>query len=118
MARELATVIKQVRYQLQDEDAANYRYADERLVETLNMALLDVWRIRPDLFLAADWTLAEYTVANLSDGTPLPVDDTYFSTIAKLIVGYTQLENDSVTPDGKAVTMLGTARAELQGAVG
>ncbi len=115
MAREIATVIKQARYQLQDEDASNYRYADERLVETLNMALLDIWRLRSDLFLAVDWTLAEYTVANLIDNTELPIDDTYFSTVVKLIVGYVQLENDSVTPDGKAATMLGIARTELQG---
>ena len=115
MARELATVIKQVRYQLQDEDATNYRYADERLVETLNMALLDIWRLRPDLFLATNWILAEYTVGNLVDSTVLPIDDIYFSTVVKLIVGYIQLENDSVTPDSKAATMLGTARTELQG---
>ncbi len=116
MARTLAAVIKQVRYQMQDEDASNYRYTDERLVDTLNMALLDVWRLRPDLFLAAGWKLTEYTVANLSDSTMLPIDDIYFSTVVKLIVGYVELENDSVTPDGKAATMLSTARAELQGA--
>lgn len=115
MARKLATVIKQVRYQLQDEDATSYRYADERLVETLNMALLDIWQLRPDLFLSADWTLVEYVEANLTDDTEMPISDLYFSTVVKMIVGYTQLENDSVTPDGKAATMLGLARTELQG---
>lgn len=115
MARELAAVIKQVRYQLQDEDDTNYRYTDERLVETLNMALLDVWRLRPDLFLAADWTLVEYTPTNLNDNTELPVSDLYFSTVVKMIVGYVQLESDAVQLDGKAATMLGIARTELQG---
>lgn len=115
MARTLAAAIKQVRYDLQDEDASNYRYGDERLVDTLNMALLDIWRLRPDLFLAANWTLVEYTVVNLTDGTVLPIADIYFSVVTKLIVGYVQLENDSVAPDSKAALMLGTARTELQG---
>lgn len=115
MARQPAAVIKQVRYQLQDEDDTNYRYTDERLVETLNMALLDIWRLRPDLFLAAGWTLTEYTTANLTDSTELPISDLYFSTVVKLVVGYVELENDNVQPDGKAATMLGIARAELQG---
>ncbi len=116
MARTLAAVIKQVRYQLQDEDASNYRYTDDRLTDTLNMVLLDIWRLRPDLFLAADWKLTEYTVANLADSTVLPIADIYFSTVVKLIVGYVQLENDNTTPDSKAVTMFGITRAELQGA--
>ncbi len=117
MAREIGTAIQQARYQLQDEDASNYRYSNDRLIETLNMSLLDIWQLRPDLFLAADWKLDEYTSANLVDGTTLPIADIYFSTVVKLIVGYIQLENDSVTPDGKATTMLGTARIELQGGV-
>ena len=115
MARTLATVVKQVRYQLQDEDATNYRYSSERLIETLNAVLLDIWRMRPDLFLAANWILDEYAVANLTDNTTLSIDDIYFSTVVKLVVGYVQLENDSVTPDGKAATMLGITRTELQG---
>ncbi len=115
MAREISTAIRQIRYELQDDDATNYRYSNDRLIETLNMALLDIWRMRPDLFLAANWTLEEYTAANLVDGTTLPVDDIYFSTVVKLVVGYVQLENDSVTPDGKAATMLGITRAELRG---
>ena len=116
MARLISTVIRQVRYDLQDNDAANYRYSNERLIDKLNMAFLDIWRLRPDLFLAGNWTLPEYTVADLTAATSLPIDDIYFSTVVKLVVGYVQLENDSVTPDGKAATMLGTANVELQGA--
>lgn len=115
MAKELGAVITQARYLLQDEDATNYRYSDQRLVDTLNTVLLDIWRLRSDLLLAANWTLTDYTTANLTDNTTLPISDMYFMTVVKLIVGYTELEKDSTTPDSKAATLLSLANTELQG---
>lgn len=113
MARTIAEVITNCRYMLQDEDADNYRYADGRLYATMNAVFGEVWRLRQDLFLASDFTLKSYLVSDAGDA--FPIDNSYFQAVVNLIVGYVQLENDAITPDGKAMTLVSMARAMFQG---
>lgn len=115
MAKTVLDVITQVRYQLQDEDATAYRYSNVRLVNTLNAAMSEIYRLRRDLFLANNWSLPTYADTDLVGDVEVALDDAYFIPLVYYIVALVQLENDMIAPDSKSDVLLRVSRGAFQG---
>ena len=85
------------------------RHTDAKMVRFLNTALADAYRIRPDLFFPGVFdrsTLPVYTVTDIVNQTPFPIDVTYFSTFVDYVAGYIGLADDEFAQDGRAVALL------------
>lgn len=91
-----------------------YRYSQEMLVSALNSALLEARRLRPDLFRSSYGSgLTQYTVADLSTSTALPINEMYMPPLAGFIAGWIELTDDEFTIDNRAGTLLQRFAAQL-----
>lgn len=112
MARTYSQVIERARRILQDEDAANYRYSTESLVDSVNDAILEVRRVRPDLFIAVAFEPADITPGQ--EGTvEIPIENMYFQSLVYLTTGYQMLRDDEFSLDSRAVNLLNKGTAQL-----
>jgi hypothetical protein len=85
------------------------RHTDTKMIRFLNTALADAYRLRPDLFFPGVFdrsTLPVYTVTDITNQTPFPVDVTYFSVFVDYVAGYIGLADDEFAQDGRAVALL------------
>lgn len=98
---------------LLQDTATPYRYSDERLIRTLNSAMRETFRVRPDLFLDDSYVLTTYTISDLA--TTFPIEDQYFNPVVEFIVGFIELADDEFTLDGRAATLLTAYRNQLIG---
>src|SRR6056300_1580347 len=104
MARTYSQVIERARRILQDEDASNYRYTDQSLVDSVNDAILEVRRIRPDLFVSAAFATSDVELANIGV-VNIPIEDFYFQTLVYMTAGYQMLRDDEYSIDSRAVNL-------------
>ncbi len=112
MPRTYSQVIERTRRILQDEDAANYRYSDQSLVDATNDAILEVRRVRPDLFLSSDFTPTDVDIGAVA-ATELPIEDMYFQSLVYLTSGYQMLRDDEFSLDSRAVNLLNKGVSQL-----
>lgn len=112
MPRTYSQVIQRARRILQDEDVDNYRYSDESLADSVNDALLEVRRVRPDLFLSDSFVVTDVILADM-DTTNIPVEDFYFQSLVYLVSGYAMLRDDEYSLDSRAVNLLNKGVAQL-----
>lgn len=110
----ISDVITSSRELLQDT-VTPYRFSDDRLVRTLNGALREVFRIRPDLFLSASFVIPEYVEADLASPPNFPLEEQYYNTVVEFIVGWTELSDDEFTMDNRAAALLTAFRNQLIG---
>lgn len=102
-----------VRDLLQDK-VPPYRYPDESLFEILNEGVIEMRRVRPDLFigkLASDVAL----VAQLGDTLPFPQQ--FYGPVKNYVVGRAEMRDDEFTNDKRAQTLYGAYFAALGKAV-
>ena len=112
MSRTYSQVIERARRILQDEDSGNYRYTAASLSDSINDALLEVRRVRPDLFLAASFVTTD--VDETVDGnTVLPIEDMNFQSLVYMVCGYAMLRDDTYSQDSRAVNLLNKGTAQL-----
>lgn len=90
---------------------APYRYSDADLLFALNLALLDVRRLRADVFLAYATTPQYSTV----DTTTVTLDEQYRLSVVYFMCGYAQLYDDETSQDERAEKFLMRARGVLSG---
>jgi hypothetical protein len=98
----VAEYLAESRRLLQDATAP-YRYPDVDLVEALNFGLMEMRRLRPDLFLN------EFTVPSYVSTTPtavVTVDLMYRTPLVYYMVGRMQLRDDEATMDARAGTFM------------
>lgn len=98
----LATVsdyVTQARVLLQDTIAGPYRYSDDELVAALNIAMIEIRRIRPDIFIATTTTPSFVTPV---DATAVSVDEQYRLAVLYFVCGYAQLRDAEDTQDARA----------------
>lgn len=112
MPRTYSQVVERARRILQDEDANNYRYSDQSLADSVNDALLEVRRVRPDLFIASAFIPVDVDLADFSS-VNIPVEDQYFQTLVYLTAGYQMLRDDEYSLDSRAVNLLNKGTAQL-----
>lgn len=98
-----STVVSKARQILQDT-VADYRFTDSDLVGYINTAILEAYRIRPDLFIGLDMVVP--TVTTGSVGTPLALEASYETAFVLMVVGLAELREDQFTQDGRAAMAL------------
>lgn len=98
----VADYLSSARVLLQDIDAAGYRYADAELVNALNLAFLEAYRVRPDLFLRT--SVPSYSMA--SPTAAVALDQRYRTAVLYYVAGHAQLRDDETTQDARASVFL------------
>lgn len=114
MAQALDTVadyIAHARVLLQDT-VSDYRYSDAELVDNLNMGLLEMRRLRPDLMIASFGTTIPL-YSELSTGTAVACDPQYRPALLYYICGQAQLRDDEATTDSRATVFLNKFTAQM-----
>ena len=112
MSRTYSQVIERARRILQDLDAGNFRYGDQEMVDAVNDALLEVRRVRPDLFISVGFDPQDVDIADIAI-TFLPIEAYYFQTLVYLTSGYAMLRDDRFSLDSRAVNLLNKGVSQL-----
>lgn len=112
---QLSTVqdyLDESRRLLLDQEASAYRYPTADLVEALNLGLMEMRRLRPDLFLK-DYAVATYVPGTL--GATVKLDLMYRMTLVYYMIGHMQLRDDEPTVDQRAGSFLQKFVQQLTG---
>ena len=117
MPEALGTVgqyLEESRRLLQDEFTP-YRYADDDLVDALNIGLLEARRLRADLFLPLfDIPWFDPTKTTAPDlAKKVTFDPMYRQSLVYYIVGRAQLRDDESTTDARAASLMTKFTAQL-----
>lgn len=96
----LGGVLNQVRVLLQDTLFGNYRYPTDQLIANLNQGMMEMFRIRPDLFLANAFVIPQFAGDELD--APISIEQQYIPPLIYFTVGLTQARDDEETQDARA----------------
>lgn len=97
-------VVQQVRYILQDSGAD--RYDNARVLDALNMSLVDLQRMRPDIqSLTVLPNEFPYKPASLGKGTLVPLDTQYVAPFARLCAAAVELADDEFAVSGRVAAL-------------
>ena len=103
--------VDRARVLLMDE-VEPYRYPTVDLVENLNMGILEMRRLRPDLLLSKfRTTLPDYDPGTLS--AAIDLDPQYRMSLLYYICGHAQLRDEENVQDSRAVTFLNKFTSQL-----
>lgn len=110
-SQDLSTVgdlLDQIRVLLQDVDnrSGEYRYSTDSIMLCLNQGMSDLYRIRPDIFLALQFIIPTYNSSQLE--VLLGIEEQYISPLVFYVVGLVQARDDEQTQDVRAGTFLKT----------
>jgi len=109
----VANYISSARQLLQDETSP-YRYSDDDIVLSLNLAISEARRVRPELFQDYFFTsLPSYSSASPSVEVVIPEE--YRVAFLYYIVGHNQLADQEDTTDARSTVLLTAFRAKLTG---
>ena len=100
-------LLDQIRTLLLDTDTAGgeYRYSDASIVTNINQGLLEMYRIRPDIFLENKFKIPVFNNAALDD--PIVIEPQFIPSLIYYAVGMCQLRDDEPTQDARASAFLG-----------
>jgi hypothetical protein len=97
---------------LQDTVNSPYRYSNADLVNALNLGILEIRRLRPDLMRAYLRTsLPSYSTSSLS--TTVALDVMYRTALLYYICGQAQLRDDETNQDARAAVFLNKFVSQL-----
>lgn len=103
-------VVTQVRVFLQD--TAGDRFTDAELAQNVNSGIIEMRRLRPDLFRSVLLTtLPQYTTAQFA--STLAVDQMYIPALVFYVTGLAQLRDAEESTDARAVALLGAFNSKL-----
>ncbi len=90
-----------------------YRYSDQDLVDAFNDALIQARTKRPDLFLGMGLrnTVPMYDATDTD--TPFPIDASAYPAFLYYVVGRSELRDDGVTQEGRAVVLMNKFVSQL-----
>lgn len=91
---------------------APYRYDDPSLVVALNLALLEVRRLRADLFVYAGATMPYFTVV---DTTSVPIEPPFRLALVFGVCGHALARDQEDVQDARATTFMNNFYAMLLG---
>lgn len=99
-------ILAQVRTLLQDTDltSGQYRYSTDSIITNLNQCMSDLFRLRPDLFLANDFKIPAFTVDHLE--AEIGLEAQYIPPVVYYVVGLTQVRDDEQNQDARALGFL------------
>lgn len=107
--RTVADLIRHARGLLQDKEDLPYRYPDADLIDSLNQAMREVYRVRPDGFIKLKFDIPLFTATT----DVFPIADYFFNPVVYYCVGYTQLRDDEFANDGRALGTIQKATGTL-----
>jgi hypothetical protein len=101
-------VLDQVRTLLQDVDnsSGQYRYSTDSIITALNQGMLDLFRIRPDLFLESKFKVPVFSVGALN--ALFGIEEQYVPPLVYYVVGLVQVRDDEQNQDQRAMAFLKT----------
>jgi len=107
-------VVDQVRTLMQDTDnsSGQYRYSTDSIVTALNQCMLDLYRMRPDLFLEQLFKVPSFQVAYLD--APLGIEEQYIPPVIFYTTGLVQARDDETTQDQRAAVFMTTFKQAIQ----
>jgi len=112
--QQVGDVISQVRTLLQDVDSSassGYRYSTDSIVTALNQGMLDMFRVRPDLFLENAFVVPVFNVGTL--GVPIGVEQQYIPPLVYYVTGLVQARDDEQNQDSRAMAFMKTFSTAL-----
>ena len=103
----LGELLDQIRILLQDTDTSGgeYRYSTGSLVTNINMGLMEMYRIRPDIFLEQNFKIPVYNDAQ--PDSLILIEPQHIPALIYYAVGMAQLRDDEGTQDNRASSFLG-----------
>jgi hypothetical protein len=78
-------------------------------MNAINDALLEVRRVRPDLYLKKNFVVRSMIL----DGDALPIEDTFFNSIVYFTAAYMMFRDDEFSVDSRASQLMGKATTQL-----
>ena len=118
-------VLTEARYLLNDVGVAGspYRFSQTVLLQLLNSALREVYRLRPDAAIGnfsqgilTYNTSTTYLAADLGTGIAFPFDERlFFSPVVYYVAGRAELADDEFVDNNRAMTLLSAFRNQLVG---
>jgi len=96
---QVGDVLDQVRTLLQDVDVSSgqYRYSTDSIISNINMGMIEMYRVRPDIFLENDFKIPQFSDSALD--ADLVIEPQYVPALVFYAVGLTQLRDDEETQD-------------------
>lgn len=112
MAKTVGDVISDARALLQDTYSSGYRYSTADLYAYLNTALLEMRRVRPDIFRSYIGQVTP-SFQEGDEAEPFPVSELFFSPVVFYVTGFAELRDDEFTVDARAITLMNQFVAKL-----
>lgn len=106
----VADYLAQARSLLQDM-VLPYRYPDSDIVGFLNLGLLEIRKLRPDLMLATPTNIPSYSAS--SPSTVVAIDPQYRVALLYYTIGQAQLRDSEDVSDSRALALLSNFTAQL-----
>jgi len=102
----LGELLDQIRVLLQDTDTLGheYRYSNSSIVANINMGLMEMYRIRPDIFLELGFKIPSYNDSRLD--AAIGIEQQHIPALIYYAVGMSQLRDDEGTQDSRASSFL------------
>jgi hypothetical protein len=99
-------ILSQIRTLLQDTDnsSGDYRYSDDSILADINMGLLEMFRVRPDIFLALGFNVPR--ISSIDPNQPWPLEPQWSPSIIYYAVGLAQARDDEQSQDARAAALL------------
>lgn len=111
-------LLDQIRTLLLDVDATSgqYRYSTDSIIANLNLGLLEMFRLRPDIFLGNLFVVPQFNSAQLD--ADVVIEQQYVPPLIYYTVGMTQARDDEETQDARAGAFLQTFQRQLLAVAG
>lgn len=97
------------------DQVAPYRYDDPSLLTSLNVTLLEVRRLRADLFVFADRYGGRVPSYTTNDNTQVPIEEQFRLAILHGLVGHAIERDQEDVQDARAVAFLNIMSSILTG---
>jgi hypothetical protein len=111
--QSVGDVIDQIRILLQDTDnsSGQYRYSTDSILLSLNQGMVDLYRMRPDIFLSLKFVIPVYN--STEPDTLIGIEMQYISPLVFYTVGLVQARDDEQTQDARAAAFLQTFKGAV-----
>lgn len=110
----VADYIAEARILLQDT-VATYRYSDASLVASLNLALQETRRLRPDLFVFSKEKPQVPYYTDAESGQTVPIEEHFRQAVLNGLVGYAIERDQEDIEDARATMFINLMRYMLTG---
>lgn len=109
--RTIGDMMVDVRVLLQDTRSP-FRYREPDLYTSLNAALMQARRTRPDLFMGR-FGSEDFSFDEVRKAEPFPLAPWYWEAFIEYIVGRSEMRDDEFSNEGRAVVFMNRFHAKM-----